>query len=358
MGRFDHVVRVVRLVQLLSEKRAGVPVRGIADALGVNERTVYRYLQALEREGYRVEGEDGRYRLPRDAAGEVRLTAEEERQLRLLEVAGYPLVGTQILPRVEALLTRLAGGTSAAGGAGRRQGDLLARATLPVSRPGHLAIDYAAHDAVLQGLLKGMDERRTVQARYFSAGRGEETVRELDPYVFHYDASLEALYLIAYCHLRRALRIFAVHRFREVTQGTRGFQRPPGFDVRKFLAGAFRVYRGEQAAEVRLRFSAAVAPRIAERTWHGSQKLRRLAGGAVELELTLDGLEEITAFVLSHGPDVEVLAPATLAARVKELHLRAALGGRKPARAAGEARARPSDHGRARPAKKAATRAR
>ena len=59
MGRFDHVVRVVRLVQLLGEKRAGVPVRGIADALGVTERTAYRYLEALEREqpDYLITGE-------------------------------------------------------------------------------------------------------------------------------------------------------------------------------------------------------------------------------------------------------------------------------------------------------------
>ena len=328
MGRFDHVVRVVRLVQLLGEKRAGVPVRGIADALGVTERTAYRYLEALEREGYALEQEGGRYRLPRAEAAEARLTEEDERQLRLLEIAGYPLAGSRLLPRLEALLARL-------GGAGKRQGELLARAAVPMSGPGRLSIDYAAHDAVLQPLLKAVDERQTVQVRYFAAGRGEETEREIDPYHFHYDAALEALYLIAYCHLREGLRIFAVHRFREVTLTKRGFQRVAGFDARRFLSGAFRVYRGQQAVTVRLRFVAAVAPRIAERMWHRSQRVTQLAGGAVEFALTLDGLEEITSFVLSHGPDVEVLAPRELAERVSALHLRAAaLGARKPARAA------------------------
>jgi len=46
MSRFDHVIRVARLLQKLEESRAGGPVRAIAEELEVSDRTAYRYLEA------------------------------------------------------------------------------------------------------------------------------------------------------------------------------------------------------------------------------------------------------------------------------------------------------------------------
>jgi len=207
MARFDHVVRVARALQKLQETRAGITVRALAQDLEVGERTAYRYIEALIREGYPLENEGGRLRLPRTAPG--RLTAEEERQLRMLAMASYPLEGSPLLPRVEAIISRLGEHTP-------RQSDLFARLKVPLTTRGLLAIDYTAHESVLRTLLKAMEEQKTVRARYFTASRQEETERDLDPYHFHYDAGLETLYLIGYCHWRREVRIFAGHRFRAV----------------------------------------------------------------------------------------------------------------------------------------------
>src|SRR2546428_4911413 len=86
-------------------------------------------------------------------------------------------------------------------------------------------------------------EHRTLRTRYYSASRDSEDAREIDPY--HLTLHNGGLYLVANCHLRNALRIFAVERMRSV-ELTRGyFNVPASFNAEKYLAGAWGVMQGE-----------------------------------------------------------------------------------------------------------------
>ena len=73
-----------------------------------------------------------------------------------------------------------------------------------------------------------------------------------------------------------------------------------------------------------LRFVPAVAPRVAETTWHPTQVVEREADGSLAWRATVSGTIEIRSWILSWGPDVEVLAPAALRAEVADLVARAA----------------------------------
>ena len=68
----------------------------------------------------------------------------------------------------------------------------------------------------------------------------------------------------------------------------------------------------EVEVEVRLRFSAAVAPRVRESVWHHSQTLADTTDGGCELSMRVGGIKEVRAWVLGWGADVEVLAPPAL----------------------------------------------
>lgn len=308
MARYDHVVRVVRFLERLEDSRAGLTLRSAAEELGVSERTARRYIEALRRADYCVDDEAGRYRMPRRAGALDKLTEADRRQMVMSAIAAWPLRGTPFSPDPTALNERLFPTP--------RQRELFARLQMPLTTPHRLAIDYRRHEGVLRNFLKAIDEKQVVHAEYFTAGRNEWTVRDIDPYTFHYDPALETIYVLGYCHWRKEVRTFAAHRFRNVRPTRRTFQIDSSFSVEKHLAGAFRVYRGKQAIEVVLRFSAAVAPRVAERLWHASQRQKAIAGGALELSFTLDGEEEIRAFILSYGADVRVEAPGWLAERI------------------------------------------
>ncbi|HEY3358463.1 MAG TPA: WYL domain-containing transcriptional regulator, partial [Polyangia bacterium] len=315
--RFDHVIRVVRLVERLGESRAGLPLRAIADDLEVCDRTARRYLKALDAGGFCVESGGGRYRLARSAERGARLSPHEQRQLLMAALAAFPLGGTPLLPDMKAIVERFSQPSP-------RQQELFSRLRLPLSTPSRLAIDYRQHDALLATLLKALDERQVVHTTYYVPGRREETRRDLDPYAFYYEPILEALYLFAYCHLRQQMRTFAVHRFRKASLTRRVFRVAADFSVQGHLGGAFRVYRGKQTSEVVVRFAATVAPRLAERSLHASQRLVHRPDGALDLHLTIDGFEELESFVLSFGADALVITPRELMERVAWAHAEAA----------------------------------
>jgi proteasome accessory factor B len=63
---------------------------------------------------------------------------------------------------------------------------------------------------------------------------------------------------------------------------------------------------------IRLRFSKTVAHAISGRRWHPTQKIKRLPGGAIELQFIAGGKMEILSWILSYGEHVELLEPAEL----------------------------------------------
>jgi predicted DNA-binding transcriptional regulator YafY len=66
------------------------------------------------------------------------------------------------------------------------------------------------------------------------------------------------------------------------------------------------------------RFSAAVAPRVAESRWHPSQEVETAADGTLTWQARVAGLHEVRIWLLGWGADVEILEPASLRAEVAE----------------------------------------
>jgi predicted DNA-binding transcriptional regulator YafY len=118
--------------------------------------------------------------------------------------------------------------------------------------------------------------------RYYSQHRDQITDREVDPYhLTHFESGLD---LVAHCHLRDAVLIFAVDRMRRVDLLRRCFEWPAAGDVARYLAGSWGIVRGDLVT-VRVVFAAALARDIRERLWHPSHAFRDLDGGRLEMIL-------------------------------------------------------------------------
>jgi predicted DNA-binding transcriptional regulator YafY len=187
-----------------------------------------------------------------------------------------------------------------------------------------LAIDYSRHDALLATVCRACERGSTLRAVYYTETRREVTRRDIDPYSLYYDPQLEALYLFGWCHLRRAIRTFAIHRFRQARMTDKRFQVPPGFTSESYLRGAFRIWRGENTVMVRISISPEVAGWITERRWHASQKVRRRARGGCDISFRVDGVRELQRFVLQLGAAAEVLEPDWFRQAIAEEQMRAA----------------------------------
>jgi predicted DNA-binding transcriptional regulator YafY len=134
---------------------------------------------------------------------------------------------------------------------------------------------------------------RQVELVYWAASRDEVSKRVVDPY--HLLAAEGTWYLVGYCHLREAVRMFATSRIRSVRETGERVERPADFRIADYLEPSFRVVRGDgRPRRVRLRFAPSAARYTGEKVWHPSQRLRpRADGGEGRLVVGVDAAAKI-----------------------------------------------------------------
>jgi len=155
-----------------------------------------------------------------------------------------------------------------------------------------------------------------VRFDYKKPGAGRYEQRYVQPY--HLGCVENLWYLFAFDLDRGQLRTFALPRIRDVRVSKTRFKRPLEFSIARFLEQSFGVFAKPTKIKypVRIVFDAFAAPRIQERQWHPSQRIKQLPNGRIELSLTLGNLEEIERWILSWGSHAQVLAPAELKERI------------------------------------------
>lgn len=316
MPRGAQLARQWRLLQLL-DRPQGVTVEDAADALGCAVRTIWRDLRVLEDAGFPIYDEpapDGRRGLWRVEDGfkaklPLKLTLSEVAALVMSREFLAPLGASLLGPAVTTAFEKIGGVLS------RDATGLLERMreTVGVRAVGaKLQLPAAEHLPTIQ---TGLLERRSLRMRYYSFQRDAETERDVDPYhLTHFNGGL---YLIGYCHLREAVRVFAVERIRAVDVLRRRFEIPAGFDAKEYLDKALGILQGDLVT-VRVVFSQRVARYIKERLWHPSQRFRDLPDGRLEMTLRVADTLEVRRWILGYGVDAEILEPEAMRAAVRE----------------------------------------
>ncbi|MBS0448824.1 MAG: YafY family transcriptional regulator [Proteobacteria bacterium] len=246
--------RVLALLELL---QAGGVLTGVqvAERLGVDRRTVRRYVAHLVELGVPVQaerGRDGGYRLrPGYKLPPMMFSADEALALAVgLRAAGeLGLAGiTPAVASTQAKLERVLPATLR-----RRLSDIAETVSLDMTRP-----FAAGTTAALLGLSAAARAQQRVRLRY--RGRdGDETARDVDVYGLAWRGG--SWYAVGHCHLRRDLRSFRLDRVQDVEALPASFGRPPGFDVLGHLVRSIALLPRAHAVEVRLETDLAQARR-------------------------------------------------------------------------------------------------
>ena len=170
-------------------------------------------------------------------------------------------------------------------------------------------------ERVLETLTQAIAARRCVDIVYEPASRaGARTERRVDPYAVV--PNLHAWYLIGWCHLRDAVRIFKIDRIREITTADERFMPDPEFSVDEFLAAAWGMTRppDQSPEQVELLFSTTAARWVAEEQWHPSQSLEWLDDGRLRFTVRVPVTEEFARWVMRYGRECTVVRPDSLRA--------------------------------------------
>ncbi|MGB9739951.1 MAG: WYL domain-containing protein [Chloroflexus aggregans] len=154
-------------------------------------------------------------------------------------------------------------------------------------------------------------EQYPLAITYFTASRREYRDRVIEPYHLYFARG--DLYVIAYDHLRREFRQFALCRIKRwQVQSQQRFQRDPTFDAAAYLRHAFVSEVGGRPVTVAVAFDRDQAPYIRERQWHPTQRIEELPDGGLILRFESGALGEIKRWVLGYGSQARVLAPPEL----------------------------------------------
>jgi len=169
--------------------------------------------------------------------------------------------------------------------------------------------DYAQFRTILNQVIQAALERRRIEMVYHSLHRKEKTLRKVDPYkVWFYDGTI---YLIGHCHLREEVRMFVLDRIKMLKVTDERFTIPKDFSLDDFMRHSFKVMHDELYT-VRVRISPGWARWVGEKIWHESQKITKLPNGSLEMTFRVAGLDEIKRWILSFGPEAQVLEPERL----------------------------------------------
>ncbi|RUO33770.1 helix-turn-helix transcriptional regulator [Aliidiomarina soli] len=216
--------RVLALLELLQSHRR-LNGSELAQMLGVDKRTVRRYITALEELGIPVTTEQGPhggymlvagYKLP-----PMMFTHEETLALSLGLLAAKTLQFTDASPALNSVQAKLERVMPA---------HIQARARSITQHTNLLLPDTGVpqEQSLLMPLMEAIESQRRVMVIYIGKDK-TRLERELDPYGMLY--RLGHWYIGGFCHLRQALRTFRLDRLATVTVLKATFERPNNYNA-------------------------------------------------------------------------------------------------------------------------------
>lgn len=300
-------IRVLALLELL-QSHPRLSGAELAERLGVERRTVRRYIRVLEDLGIPLTAEQGRnggymlvagYKLP-----PMMFTNEEVLAIAmgLLAVRESGLLEDRpALESVQAKLERVM-----PAGLKHRVRSVRENTRLVLER----GQDRRQREALL-ALTEAAESRRTVGMNYTSR-QGERMRRELDPYglVFRWGH----WYVSGFCHLREDLRSFRLDRMADVEPLQHRFERPVNFNAAEHLQDSMQKACRQHDVAVWLHTDMATASRLLG----GSEAVLQQGEGGLLLSTRTDSYSWFAWWLAQLPCDFSVVSPRALKTAVRK----------------------------------------
>lgn len=254
---YHPTTRVLAVLELL-QTHGRMSGAEMARRLGVDGRTLRRYIVMLEQIGIPITAERGRYGgyalMPGFKLPPMMFTDDEALALSLGLLAARGLGLAEAAPAVASAQAKL----------GRIMPDGLRQRVDAIDATVRLDLRSIAQpvagpqdNAALTALSLAAKSRRRVHLRYRSGGVDSE--RDVDTYGLAYYGGY--WYAVGYCHLRADIRTFRLDRVLQVTPVLRVFQLPAGFDALEHLRLSVAALPRKFAATILLETDLATARR-------------------------------------------------------------------------------------------------
>lgn len=282
----------------------------LAELCSCSQRTIYRDIDILQQSGMSLHYDPahGGYRLPtRQQLPPAELTLPETLALIILgQQLGDTRQGIPFQSAARQAIHKLVNLLPA--GMVDRLGESAQSVRIHLDPRNSLDGLQGVYDQLVESTRAGHPARISYQ----SLSPFETLTTKLSPY--HLLFSRRSWYVIGRSSLHRGVRTFNLSRILslDVLDGE-SFRRPARFSLDQYLGNAWHLIREKPYnQEVVIRFAPLVADNVAEVRWHKTQRTTKRDDGSLEFRVTVDGIREISWWILGYGDQAEVLAPAAL----------------------------------------------
>lgn len=287
--------------------------RELAEQIEVTQKTIQRDITFMQNDlglplAYDRSKHGYFYERPVQEFPMMRYSVEDVVALFLARKAVEPLQGSPLEATLRDSFKRLSGALQ--GEISFRWSDL--DEVFSVKDTGVVPADVRMFEKVARAVM----ELKILRFEYRKIDGNDWEQRSIRP--FHIADFDGGWYVIGYDEDRKARRTFALQRMKAVRVMKTKFLRPADFDLTEHLGGSFGVWHspheGQERHRLRLRFTGWAARMVSERRWHPSQETKWIGKKEDTLEMVMDlsSFEEISRWILSWGPQVEVMEPEEL----------------------------------------------
>ncbi len=318
-------LRITKLLNLLNRKSpyGGVSCKEMANVCEVSTKTIYRYLDQIENDlGIPI------VRPERNITGKERLYRLDAGYLPSISPEKAMIIFLSLLQQK---------GTALAGHANEIKDALIGTLFKYKYSPQSLPLDelqeriYLVEEQLADPVAVGKTFAKLVQALwncyriklfYYVAYSGQNTERVVEPYGLI--CKQHHWYLVAYCLIRKAIRVFRVDQITEVfPYASEHFDYPQDFSLKDYMDRSWGVITGGEVSKVRLKFSSEVAHRVTRLIYHPSQIIEdRLADGSVIMSFDVCGITEMKTWIVQWNDMVEILEPEWLRKDMRKMALK------------------------------------
>ncbi len=304
--RTERLERALTIVQVI-QSGAVTSVAALAEQIGVSRRTIFRDLGLLARVGLSHHFDRDSNRLSLSAPSLALPMSLTNDEIVALLLATRMLTDCPVAPNQRAA----------------RSAALKLEALLPAPPPGRsrmasetTMVRMAPHSdpSLVADLLPLLCEAIMCRTKLHATFKCERQGKALEAILHPYRVAFlrHAWFLLAFDEDLGDLRIIKLGAITHVFRLATRFRPNAAATFNGFLGDAWFMVRGKERFDVKVRFSPAVAAGVEEICWHRTQQTRFRDDGSLLFEVEVEGISEISQWVLGYGDQAEVLEPVEL----------------------------------------------
>ena len=302
MSKFSNLLKLITLLK--SNKR--IKRKEIADALGVSERMVRKYISDLQEANITIEsipGPNGGYELKGhnyllNLNTDYEVVKSLEKALEQLKQQEF-----EYIDDLESLTKKV-----------KSNNELTNDITYGIISESEETYLDKEEDYELE-IQSACLTRHKLKMSYHSISSGD-SIRVIRPYAVITKNDMR--YVIAYCENRKTIRTFKLIRINWIEVLSDKFEIDSSFDIKEYMKNTIGIFNNNET-KLKLLLKKPFSYSVSERKYVENQHITWNDDETIIFEATMNGKEDIIRWILSMGECVTILEPLYLKEELKNI---------------------------------------